>query len=386
MRRAAAVALGGMLLTVVAFTFDASPLFVPGFAFAVIGLSVPLWVLLGVRGTSLERRLHVYRVVEDEPLEATIDVRRGVVGLPGAEIDDPLAGQPVPMTQALSLIRGGRRASVHIVARFPRRGLRALAAPSLIVHDALGLARMTRTATTPVQELLVLPRTERVRWVEVGGGDRTRATAGAAAHDPLAAVDVDGLRPYRPGTPASRIHWPALARGAGLLERRLQSEADTRPLVVLDVRGIGPAECLDAAVRAAASLTLALARRGGCGLLLGGERRPITVEPGLQSWPAAHARLALVEGGPDARAPALGPATAARPLFYVAAHPLAHMPVGLAAGHRRSVVVVPRALSARIAGRLCLEVAGCCGFAQRGEGSARARAEHLREAAAETAQ
>jgi uncharacterized protein (DUF58 family) len=355
-------------LIVIAFTFDAAPLFVPGVAFALLGLLVPAWVLLSASGTSLERRLHTDRVVEDEPLEATIDVRRGLLGPPGAEIDDPLAGDPVPMTRALSLIRGARSASVHIVARFPRRGLRTLPAPSLVVQDALGLARLTRAASTAPQELLVLPRTERVRWGERGAGDRTRALAGARANDPLAAVEIDGLRPYRPGTPASRIHWPALARGSGLLERRLQADADTRPLVVLDTRGEGPIEHLDAAVRAAASLTLELARRGGCGLLLPGERRPITIEPELLSWPPAHARLALVRGGAGIRPPVLGPGTASRPVFYVAAQALDRLPVGLSAGHRGSVIIVPRAVSGRISGRLCFEVAGCCGFALCGAG------------------
>jgi uncharacterized protein (DUF58 family) len=34
-------------------------------------------------------------------------------------------------------------------------------------------------------------------------------------------LDPDGLQPYTPGTPIGRIHWPALARGAGLQQRRL---------------------------------------------------------------------------------------------------------------------------------------------------------------------
>src|SRR5205807_7539470 len=106
--------------------------------------------------------------------------------------------------------------------------------------------------------------------------------------DPLAAVDIDGLRPYRHGTSASRIHWPAFARGAGLLERRLRADSDMRPLVVLDARGSGPPEHLDAAVRAAASLTLELARRRGCRVLLPGERRGIVVEPDLVAWRRVH--------------------------------------------------------------------------------------------------
>ena len=60
----------------------------------------------------------------------------------------------------------------------------------------------------------MLPRTERVKWVP-GAGEKWRRAAGVTAVEPLGATEVDGLRPYRPGTPASRIHWPALARGRG---------------------------------------------------------------------------------------------------------------------------------------------------------------------------
>jgi uncharacterized protein (DUF58 family) len=169
------------------------------------------------------------------------------------------------------------------------------------------------------QQLLVLPRTERVRWLVSEGSWRSDHPDGNAHSDALAAVDLDGLRPYRPGTPASRIHWSALARGAGLLERRLQPDGDTRPLVVLDTRGADEGELLDAAVRAAASLVLELARFGGCGLLLSGERRATAIAADLANWPAAHARLAMIAGGPTARAPALGAAGGRLgPVFYVA--------------------------------------------------------------------
>ena len=90
-------------------------------------------------------------------------------------------------------------------------------------------------------------------------------TNGSAAE-----LDLEGLRPYRQGTPASRIHWPAVARSGEMLERRLSADGDTAPLVVLDASRTPTEEALDHAVRAAASLCLHLARRGGCALLLPG--------------------------------------------------------------------------------------------------------------------
>ena len=122
--------------------------------------------------------------------------------------------------------------------------------------------------------------------------------------DRAAETEIDGLREHREGSPASRIHWPTVARGAGLMERKLISEADSRPLVVLDPRAPAVEEALDAAVRAAASLTVHFARRGGCGLLLPGDRRAPVVEPDLLAWPSAHVRLALVD---DASAPRWAP-------------------------------------------------------------------------------
>ncbi len=362
MRRAGAVGVAGLALILVALLFDAAPLFVPGVALVALAVSAPSWVLLAARSARIERHLESDRVVEEEPIEATIEVSRGHWGLPGAAVVDSLAGKPVPIHAQLSLVSGGPNASVRIVASFPRRGIRRIDPPSLIVADALELARVVRESPSPPQEILVLPRTERVKWVP-GAGEKWRRAAGVTAVEPLGATEVDGLRPYRQGTPASRIHWPALARGAGLLERRLRADTDSRPLVVLDARGGGPPEHLDAAVRAAASLVLELGGRIGCGLLLPGEHRPLEVEPDLAAWPVAHARLAMVEGGPETRAPGLAPGARSSQVLYVAATPLGRLPVGLVgAGVRAAVLVIPKPLITQQPQDATFEVAGCLGF------------------------
>jgi uncharacterized protein (DUF58 family) len=361
-RRAAAVVVAGLALILVALLFDASPLFVPGIAITLLGAVAPAWVSLAARGATIERKLESERVIEDEPVEATIEVTRGHWGLPGAAVADPLAGEPVSIRGPMSLISGGTTASVRIVASFPRRGLRRVEPPTLIVSDALELARVVRLSASPPQELLVLPRTERVKWVP-GAGEKWRRATGAAPIEPFGATELDGLRPYRQGTPASRIHWAALARGAGLLERRLRADTETRPLVVVDARSDGPVEHLDAAVRAAASLVLELGTRTGCGLLLPGEFRPLEIEPDLGAWPVAHARLAMIEGGPETRAPGLAPGARSAQVLYVAATPHARLPAGLAgAGVRAAILVVPKALATQPRHEASFEVAGCLGF------------------------
>jgi hypothetical protein len=195
----------------------------------------------------------------------------------------------------------------------------------------------------------------------------------------LAAVELDGLREYRPGTPASRIHWPALAKGAGLLERKLRVAGDTLPLVVFDARGPDPGgvdgDDLDAAVRAAASLTLELARARGCRLLLPGERRAFEISPDLIAWPSAHARLAVLEGGPGTRAPSPGAIQGALgPLFYVTAAPLERPPATLRRGYEQPVVlVVPARLASSNLGSTVFTVAECVGVRVAGRASSRVR-------------
>jgi uncharacterized protein (DUF58 family) len=361
----------GVLLILVALTFDATVLLVPATALIVLGALVPPWIRLAAAGASVRRELHGDRVVEEQPLEATIEVRRGRFGLPGGQVLDEFAGGTMTLSPYTG---GGARSTVRVVARFPRRGRLRFDPPALSVYDPLGLARIRRPGDGPADELLVLPRTERVRWLADELGRQPESAALLAAREALAATEVDGLRPYRPGAPASRIHWAALARGAGLLERRLTPDSGSGPLVVLDARMSGPAARLDAAVRAAASLTLELARRTGCELLLPGDRRPIRIGPELAAWPGAHARLALVEGGRDVPAPALGSRPHAGRIYYVLAEPAddnGRVPLDW---RLRAVLVMPLEFARGVGYLALFDVSGCRAFALDAHKVPRARA------------
>jgi uncharacterized protein (DUF58 family) len=289
-------------------------------------------------------------VVEEEPLDVHIVVRGGVVPLPGGLLEDSLLARP------LRVRAGHREMRVHIQARFARRGRRTLAPSRVVLRDPLGLAERRVTGGSEAS-VLVLPRTSAVRAPSGWGAamvGRARSALTVAAES-----EVDGLRPYRVGSPASRIHWPAVARGHGMLERRLRAEIDSRPLVVLDTRGPADPDAVDKAVRAAASLVLHLARAGGAALLLPGERRPVSVDRDLSAWPGVHVRLALVEAG-HAPAPV---AARSGPVLYVAARvPVtgtAEAPRALrdVAGPR--MLIVPVSLPGVAPG---LEVAGCRGY------------------------
>jgi uncharacterized protein (DUF58 family) len=129
---------------------------------------------------------------------------------------------------------------------------------------------------------------------------RLRAGGAMVAADP----EPDGLRPYTPGTPMSRVHWPSAARGGELHERHFTTGRDQLPLVVVDTVGAEGAS-LDWVARTAAGLVLALARTGGCRVLLPGDRVPTTLDD-AGAWPALHRRLAALEPGAPAALTAVG--------------------------------------------------------------------------------
>jgi uncharacterized protein (DUF58 family) len=350
--------------------FDSASLYVPGVGLVLLAIAALVWVELAAKGARLNVAPGAPTVVEGQPYPVRVDVRAGSVPL-RAELNHPLLDAPATVT----IMRPRETKVVRAEARFPRRGRRSLGPVTLRIGDPLHLHR--RDLDGDAHELLVLPRTEAVTASEGVGGDRGEDFldrfvfgAGGPGLDASAIdVEIDGVRPYRDGSPATRIHWPTVARSGELVERRLVAGGTEAPLVVLDASRPPSEEDLDKAVRAAASLCLHLARRGGCALLLAGDRAPQTVDRQLRAWPAAHARLALVEAGNSA--PALA-RSATGTLFWVTAG----TPRGaLGRTARTACVVTPNPLPSR---PTLFEVAGCCAQAI---GTSRARAIKARSAA-----
>lgn len=346
-RSAGAAALGVALLASGA-AFDSPSLYVPGLVLAALASVAAVWVLLAARGAVLVRELGPPLVEEDRPYPLVLRFRAGLLRPPGGEVIDPLLAGPLPV--------GGRRARTeHLEVRFGRRGRRALAPARLVLRDPLWLALRERSAGAAA-EIVVLPRVEPVIVSDRHGpggrpGELARPLASSASE-----LELDHLRPYREGAPASRIHWPTVARTGELIERRLVGDEDVRPLVVLDARRPASAEALDRAVRAAASLTVTLARDGGCSLLLPGDRRPADVAPELRTWPALHVRLALVEE--VAEPPAASRLQHAGTLFWVTAAEWERLPAGL---ERASASVRYLVTPGPDGGAAAFTVAGCSG-------------------------
>jgi uncharacterized protein (DUF58 family) len=353
--RPLAVALFGLALCLTGATFDTASLYVPGVGLIAIAAGTAAWVGLAASGASIERRAGPHTVTEEEAYPLRIEVCAGALPPPGGELIEPLLGWPVPIAG-----RWSRRVRINV--RFQRRGRRVLEPGRLVIRDPLRLISREIVGSRR-DEVLVLPRVEPVT-APGGGGAGARGGIGI---DPgvmgrrldasIAELEIDGLRPYREGTSASRIHWPTVARRGEMLERRLVAELDSAPLIVLDSSGAEDEESLDKAVRAAASLCVYLGHEGGCAILLPGQRRPVEIGHDLAGWASAHARLALVEAGPPPPASSLGPRGGA--VIWVTAAAGAGAPRALErmpAGAR--VVVSPIPLAR---GRVLFEVAGCTG-------------------------
>jgi uncharacterized protein (DUF58 family) len=305
--RAPATAALGAAFTLVGLGFGLAAALVCGIALLALAIGAVAWVEGATIGGRLERQPGPGRLEESEPYPLRLALRRALLPPPGGELTDPLLDLNVPVGP-----RWPRHLEREVWLESP--GRRRLPPARLIVRDPLGLWRR-ELESDRTDDVVVLPRVDPVRWTGPGAEPRGQSAGTGSASDAtsrrggLAQFEVDGLRPYRDGSPASRIHWPAVARTGQMIERRLIAGGEPRPLVVFDPRGGTSTNGghkhrrrvdVERAMRAAASLCVALARAGGCDLLVPGERRPLPIDPALRAWPEAHVRIAVSdpEAGP----------------------------------------------------------------------------------------
>ena len=340
-------------LVVAAVTFGAAALYLPGLGLLIAYAAAHLWVRLAIRGARVEQRPAPRTVIEGEehPLEVLVST---ALPIPAGVLTHPLAACPVPAGRTPST-----RARLGV--RLPRRGWQPIDPVTLQVADPLRLAA-AEVRADGAKRVLVLPRIEPIVVAAEaldGAASRARVGAGTPRGNGVGRrtlpSEMDGLRAYRAGSPASRIHWPILARTGELVERRLVGGAEASPVVVLDAEDPEDPDALDRAVRAAASLCRHLAPAAGCLLVLSGERVPYRIDPALRLWPRAHARLAVVEAG--GRAPDHRVVSRDAAVFWVSASrripALAAGPAG-GAGY----VVTPHRIDV---GEPAFTVAGCSG-------------------------
>ena len=341
MSPARGTALLGGALVLAALLFAMAPLYVPGLALAALGSGAAAWVRVAARKARIEQSSLPASVVEGAEVALEVRATLGRRPTPGGELRGPGARRT---------LRLGQRGDVELRCELSlqRRGPRRLGPPTLTIVDPLGLARVELTGKS--SDVLVLPGIEPLR---AGSVASVAEATGRAAISAAPKTEIYGLRPYRPGAPASRIHWPTVARVGTLVERHMLADLDAWPLVVLDAHAPDDEQALDMAVRAAASICFALARDGGCRLMLPGDRRPTAVDPGLRSWPPLHAALAKVKASPHRRSI---PPTGGAVLLLVCARSARPVAGALARGSARSIVVTP---GEDVEAETLFTVAGC---------------------------
>jgi uncharacterized protein (DUF58 family) len=295
--------------------FDSPSLYVPGVALVALVAGTRLWVGLAARRVRLEQLPGPWSIVEGEPYPLRIRIRSGRLPLPGGRVGHPLVDRHRPVG-----MYPGRH--IRLQLRSPRRGRRRVEPVTLRLNDPMRL-HTAEVRSGQGDQVLVLPRIDPVVRRDGRGGpgdaalDGSDGLVGAGLDTRAIDFEIDGLRPYRHGTPASRIHWATVARTGEMLEHRLVAGANSSPLVVLDRFNPADQDSLDAAVRATASICVHLAPAGGCTVLVSGDRRPLEVDSELRAWPQVHAHLAVVEAG--GTPPAIHRLSRTETIFWVTA-------------------------------------------------------------------
>jgi uncharacterized protein (DUF58 family) len=275
MKRAGGLLLGAVASAVVAGALASLALFALAVGLLLVTLAAGASVAVAARHLAVTRSVLQHEAREDQPISVRFQARRpGRPPLPvqlEAQVD---TDRWVPLGEGGGL--------VQLLVGW--RGAWRLNPSRLRLRDGLGIVHWPLVVGRP-EPLLILPAPDL--------GVPIPPQPDARAGDP----DLDGLEPYVPGTPISRVHWPALARGAGLQQRRLAAPAGGLPLVVVDTADSSDPRAVDWAARAAAGTILQLVGVGGCRVLLPGDQVATTVTDLTGAWPGVHRRLALLQPG-----------------------------------------------------------------------------------------
>jgi uncharacterized protein (DUF58 family) len=271
MRRPVVLLLLAALLAAVAVSMASLALFALALGLTFLTTFAGAAVATAARRVTVARTITQPEVQEDAPIRVRFDIH-GIKWLPVRLEAEHQSGTWV------RLGRGGGDVELTV----GRCGAYWLAPSRLRVRDVLGVCEWPLRAGQ-TEPLLILPKPD----VPDEVSSRHRTTA----DDP----EPDGIDAYMPGARLAHIHWPALARGAGLQVRRFGLTSSGLPLVVVDTAGARNSLALDWTARRAAGHVLALVRGGGCRVLLPGDASETTVTAADAEWRAVHRRLAMLE-------------------------------------------------------------------------------------------
>ena len=281
-------------------------------------------VLAGLLAASLvaSRRLRIHdvtvsveaprRVTIGEPVTFTISCTRGAAHrAPAARTRHPVRvrGPFLPWDGAWLdeappeiVVPDTGHAQSKMRARFVARGLHHLDPFTAAAVAPAGLACGPRLSSEAVK-LHVVPRIANVMKLPHVIAMRHQPGGVALASKSGEAMDLLGVRPYRPGDPMRDLHARSWARTGVPVVREYQQEYFTRVGVVLD-SDIAEPERLEAAVELAAGIIAHLSRGEALVdvIVVGDKVHELTVGRSLGYLDQALDMLATVERGPKLRA------------------------------------------------------------------------------------
>jgi uncharacterized protein (DUF58 family) len=269
-RNPIALLLLAVALAVAAASVASLALFAVAIGLALVTMCAGVAVAVATRRLTVGRTVSHHEAQEGDPIHLRFHVQ-GITWLPALLEARNHSGTWVGLSPA----------SATVELTVPRPGAYQLAPSRLRLRDALGIFKLHVRAGRQ-ERLLILPAP--------GGAAGDHSRLRATFDDP----EPDGVRPYAPGTPLARIDWTALARGVGLQVRHFSAGPSGTPLVVVDTAGAPNSRALDWTARTAAGYILALARGGGCRVLLPGDASETSITDVDGEWPAIHRRLATL--------------------------------------------------------------------------------------------
>ena len=218
-----------------------------------------------------------------------------------AEVDDESNLPDYPSGRVVAA-GGGQTSPWRVSTVCKRRGLFTLGPWTVRMQDPFGLFTVTQRYEQ-TRSLLIVPPVVELPSVVLPRGV---ATGRAVARQPAAdlTLNVSATRPYAPGDPLRRIHWPSSAHHNILMSKTFDAEVSGDLWIVLDLdaevqAGEGEESTEEYGVILAASLADRMLRQNrAVGLVAYGAREAYLV-PGRgegQLWRLLRA-LALVQAG-----------------------------------------------------------------------------------------
>lgn len=283
-------------------------------------------VLAGLVGGSLAaaRRLRVSdmtitvdaprRVTVGEPVTFTIGCMRRGASVTSTSTQHPVRvrgpflpwdGTWLDESPPEVMVTGKAPALTKMRARFVARGLHHFDSFTAAAVAPGGLACGPRRSSDAVK-LHVVPRVANIARLPFTITARHQPGGVALASKSGEAMDLLGVRPYRPGDPVRDLHARSWARTGVPVVREYQQEYFTRVGVVLDT-DTDDAERLEAAIELAAGVVAHLSRGEALVdvLVVGDAVHELTLGRSLGTLDQALELLATVERGPALSSPQL---------------------------------------------------------------------------------